>query len=107
MKIVQKTQTKKFQAGGQIPVEAAGAPVPPEAGMGGQQDPMVILIEAAMQAVQNQDPNMAMEVCMMLLELAGAAPAPVGAQAPEGAQPVFKKGGKLSRYTSPLDKFRK
>lgn len=82
---------KKFQEGGQMaPVEAAPAPQ-----QGG--DPMQMLVEAAMAAVQNQDPNMAMEVCMMLLELVGAAPgqAPVGA--PAEGQPVFRNGGRIAR----------
>ena len=93
MKFINKTQ--KFQDGGQMmPVEAA--PMPAEAPQQGG-DPMQMLVEAAMAAVQNQDPNMAMEVCMMLLELVGAAPgqAPVGA--PAEGQPVFRKGGKMKR----------
>ena len=95
MKFINKTQ--KFQDGGQMmPVEAA--PMPAEASQQGG-DPMQMLIEAAMAAVQNQDPNMAMEVCMMLLELAGVAPgqAPVGA---EQGQPVFRKGGKMKRKSA-------
>lgn len=77
-----------------MPVEAA--PMPAEAPQQGG-DPMQMLVEAAMAAVQNQDPNMAMEVCIMLLELVGAAPgqAPVGA--PAEGQPVFRKGGKMKR----------
>lgn len=77
-----------------MPVEAA--PMPVEAPQQGG-DPMQMLVEAAMAAVQNQDPNMAMEVCMMLLELVGAAPgqAPVGE--PQG-QPVFRKGGRIAGY---------
>lgn len=79
-----------------MPAEAA--PMPAEAPQQGG-DPMQMLVEAAMAAVQNQDPNMAMEVCMMLLELVGAAPgqAPVGAPGPE-AQPVFRKGGRIAGY---------
>lgn len=87
----------KFQQGGPMgePMPAEGAPMPAEQGG----DPMQMLIEAAMTAVQNQDPNMAMEVCMMLLELAGVAPgqAPVGA---EQGQPVFRKGGKMKRKSA-------
>ena len=92
MKFINKTQ--KFQDGGQM-MPAEGAPMPAEQGG----DPMQTLIEAAMAAVQNQDPNMAMEVCMMLLELAGVAPgqAPVGA---EQGQPVFRKGGKMKRKSA-------
>ena len=74
--------------------EAAPMPAEQQAPQG---DPMEQLVMAAMTAVQNQDPNMAMEVCMMLLELVGVAPgqAPVGA--PAEGQPVFAKGGKLKR----------
>ena len=67
-----------------MPAEAAPAP---EA-----QDPMIQLVEAAMVALESQDPNMAMQVCQMLVELVGGAQ---GA-APQG-QPVFRKGGKLVR----------
>lgn len=84
-------KVKKLQQGGPVEAPASAQPAP------AQQDPMQILVEAAMAAVQNQDPNMAMEVCMMLLELVGAAPgqAPVGG--PQG-QPVFKRGGRIAGY---------
>ena len=92
MKFINKTQ--KFQDGGQVmPAEAAPMPAEQQAPQG---DPMEQLVMAAMTAVQNQDPNMAMEVCMMLLELVGAVPgqAPVG----EPVQsPIFRKGGKMKR----------
>lgn len=97
MRFIDKTSVRRYQQGGPVGDPAmAGAPV--EAAPAPQQggDPMQILVEAAMSAVQNQDPNMAMEVCMMLLELVGAAPgqAPVG----EPVQsPVFRKGGKMKR----------
>ena len=88
---------RKFQDGGQM-AQPEAAPMPAEAPQQGG-DPMQMLVEAAMAAVQNQDPNMAMEVCMMLLELVGAAPgqAPVGGPA---QSPVFAKGGKLKRKNS-------
>jgi hypothetical protein len=91
-------KVKKLQQGGPVgePMPAEAAPMPAEAPQQGG-DPMQMLVEAAMAAVQNQDPNMAMEVCMMLLELVGVAPsqAPVGA--PAEGQPVFRKGGKMKR----------
>lgn len=89
MKFINKTQ--KFQDGGVAPT-----PIPAEQ-QAPQGDPMEQLVMAAMTAVQNQDPNMAMEVCMMLLELVGAVPgqAPVGE--PQG-QPVFRKGGRIAGY---------
>lgn len=93
-------KVKKLQQGGPVgePIPAEAAPMPAEAPQQGG-DPMQMLVEAAMAAVQNQDPNMAMEVCMMLLELAGVAPgqAPVGA---EQGQPVFRKGGKMKRKSA-------
>jgi len=54
---------------------------------------------ACQQALQTQDCNLAMQVCQAFLQLAGggqeAAPA-----APEGQAPVYRKGGKLSRWAS-------
>lgn len=80
----------KFQEGGQMP---AGAPAP-----GGGQDPMAMLMQGAQQAVQAQDCEIAMQVCQMLLELAGGAPAPAeGAAAPAEGEPVYRNGGKLLR----------
>lgn len=83
---------KKFQAGGEMP---AGAPQ-------GGQDPMAMLMQGAQQAVQAQDCEIAMQVCQMLLELAGggapaeAAPAEA-APAPAEGEPVYRRGGKLLR----------
>ena len=55
----------KFQEGGAMP---AGAPA---AAPQGGEDPMAMLIQGAQQAVQAQDCQIAMQVCQMLLELAG------------------------------------
>lgn len=72
----------KFQEGGATPA---------------QQDPMAMLLQGAQQAVQNQDCQIAMQVCQMLLEAAGGGGAPQqGAPAPEG-EPVYRKGGRLLR----------
>ena len=93
-------KVKKLQQGGPMgePMPSEAAPMPAEAPQQGG-DPMQMLVEAAVAAVQNQDPNMAMEVCMMLLELVGVVPgqAPVG----EPVQsPIFRKGGKMKRKNS-------
>ena len=96
MRFIDKTAVRRYQQGGPMPAGPAMGGAPVEQAPAPQQDPMQMLVEAAMTAVQNQDPNMAMEVCMMLLELVGVAPgqAPVG----EPVQsPVFAKGGKLKR----------
>ena len=68
------------------------APMPPqEGGQGG--DPMQALVEGAMQAVQTNDPAMAMQVCQMIVQMAqgGAQPPAEAQQAP----PAFKRGGKI------------
>ena len=84
---------RKFQEGGVAPAgPATGAPA------GGEQDPVQILAEMAMQSLQGQDCQMAMQVCegfiALIQQAMGGGPEPVG-QAPEG-EPVFKKGGKIA-----------
>lgn len=85
-------KVKKFQEGGameQAPVEQTA---PEEAAS--QQDPLMMLAEASMQALQNQDCQMAMQVCQALVQMLqqvqeGGTPAQ--------GEPVFKKGGVLLR----------
>lgn len=73
-----------FQAGG-------AAPAP-------QNDPMAMMLQAAAQAVQTQDCATAMQVCQMLVEMAGAQPAPEApAEAVPVGEPVYRAGGKLLR----------
>ncbi len=86
----------KFQEGGPAPEQApqGGAP------QGG--DPMAELVQGAMQAVQSGDCNVAMQVCQMLVQLAGGgegAPAPAEEEAPAPAEgePVYRRGGRLVR----------
>lgn len=88
---------RKFQEGGAMP---AGAPAAaPEGG----QDPMVMLMQGAEQALQAQDCEIAMQVCQMLLELAGGGGAPAeaapaeAAPAPAEGEPVYRRGGRLVR----------
>ena len=86
----------KFQEGGAMP---AGAPA---AAPQGGEDPMAMLMQGAQQAIQTQDCQIAMQVCQMLLELAGggapaeAAPAEA-APAPAEGEPVYRRGGRLIR----------
>lgn len=67
---------------------------------GQAQDPMQQLVEMAIQAVQSNDPNMAMQVCQYLVQLAQggaeeqAAPAEEEPTAEEG-EPVYARGGVL------------
>lgn len=73
---------KKFQEGGAMP-------------QGGEQDPQAVLMQGAQQAVQNQDCQIAIQVCQMLLEMMGGSEAP--APQPEQSEPVYRMGGKLAR----------
>lgn len=84
---------KKFQEGGQMtaPTENPEAGTAPE----GQQDPMMQLAQMAVQALQSQDCNLAMQVCdtfVQMLQQAQGAPAPE-----DQGEPVFRAGGKLNR----------
>lgn len=103
-------EVKKFQEGGAMPAEGgapASEPAPagaPEggaapAGPEGGADPMQQILQAAMQAVQTNDGQLALQVCAALVQLAqGGAGAPAGAPAegaPEG-EPVYRKGGRLA-----------
>lgn len=85
---------KKFQEGGAMPPQGAEQGAPEEQGAGAEQDPMAMLLQAAAQALQNQDCNMAMQVCQALVQMAqqgqGGAPK-------EAGQPVYRKGGRLVR----------
>lgn len=87
---------KKYQEGGAAPMPAEAAPAPaPAAGPEQGQDPIMMIAQAAMQALETQDCNIAMQVCeafIGLIQGSQGAPAEVGAPV---EQPVFKKGGKL------------
>lgn len=91
---------KKFQEGGAMPQDAAAQGAP----QGGGEDPTAMLMQGAQQAVQNQDCQIAIQVCQMILEMLGGGGAPAEG-APEGGapaegQPVYRKGGRLIRYIS-------
>ena len=93
----------KFQEGGMMPPEdpamAGGDPgMGPEGAPaeGGEQDPLMMLAQAAMQALQTQDCNIAMQVCQGFVSLLEQSQGGAPEQAPEG-EPVFRKGGVLSR----------
>ena len=92
-------QIKKFQEGGAMPAEGAPVEQAPEGGAPveeGGEDPLMQLAQAAMQALQSQDCQMAMQVCQafvqMIQQAQGGAP-----EQPQG-EPVYRKGGKLLRY---------
>lgn len=88
-------KVKKHQQGGELaPAEQPEVPVD-ETSTDGGQDPIMMLAEAAAQALQAQDCQIAMQVCQGLMalvqQMSGEAP-----QEPQG-EPVFKKGGVLLR----------
>ena len=85
----------KFQEGGAMP------PQDPAAAQGGA-DPMQEILMGCQQAVETQDCQIALQVCQVLLQMAGggaapaeAAPAPAPAEAQ--GEPVYRKGGRLVR----------
>jgi len=110
MKINHKI-VSKFQDGGAAP--SPGAQPAPQGGdpsQQGGQDPVMQLAQLAQQALQSQDCQAALAVCQGFMSLVqsaqgggGASPAdgsggaPAGAGAPQGGQPVYRKGGRLVR----------
>lgn len=82
---------RKFQEGGEMPTEQP--PVEEGAPAGGNPEDQII--QAAMQAVQTNDGQLALQVCQALVEMAGGG-APE--QAPVDQAPVYRAGGKLSRW---------
>ena len=87
---------KKFQEGGAAPVPEAAAP------QQGGEDPTAMLMQGAQQAVQNQDCQIAIQVCQMVLEMLGGGGAPAEAGGPESggapqSEPVYRRGGRLVR----------
>ena len=84
-------KVKKFKEGGameQAPVEQTAPEAAP------QQDPLMMLAEASMQALQKQDCQMAMQVCQALVQMLQQVQ---GGETPAQGEPVFKKGGVLLR----------
>lgn len=97
MRFIDKTAVRRYQQGGPVgdpamagaPVEAAPAPA-----QGGQDQMMAQLEQMAMEIIQSVGPEgaaMLAEMIMAILQQGAGAPA-------EGAQPVFRKGGKLAGY---------
>lgn len=88
---------KKLQDGGQMSTEPTPAPEPtaaPAAQGEGGQDPVAMIIETAIQAVQANDGQLALQVCAALINEAQKQMS--GGQEPVPAEPVMaKRGGKL------------
>ena len=98
--------TPKFQTGGEVvdpnaaPEEVAVVAEEPQQGAaeaqpaqsGQEQDPIMILAQMSMQALQSQDCNMAMQVCQAFIQIIQQMQ---GAPQEQGA-PVYRKGGRLA-----------
>lgn len=95
---------KYMQEGGVAPTDPNAAPAAPEQAPAPQeaaaQDPQTQLIMACQQALESQDCQLAMQVCAALMQMIGGDATSKGPAAPEGQQPVFKKGGRLSYWTN-------
>lgn len=95
IKVNNKKFAKFLQEGGvapeAAPVEEA-APAP-EQGGGSPEEQLVM---ACQQALNNQDCQLAMQVCQAVLQMLGGG----GAQEAPEQQPVYRKGGRLSRWIS-------
>lgn len=84
----------KFQEGGEMAPAPAEAPAEAPA-QGGSPEEQIL--QAAAQAVQTQDAQLALQVCQALVEMAGGGAQPAPA-APEGQEPVYKRGGRLVKW---------
>lgn len=82
---------KKFQEGGAAPAPEAAAP------QQGGENPTAMLMQGAQQAVQNQDCQIAIQVCQMVLEMLGGGGAPAEAGGAPQSEPVYRRGGRLVR----------
>ena len=80
---------RKFQQGGEMEAPQ-NADQAQEQGQGGG-DPLMQLAQIAVQALENQDCNMAMQVCQGFVQMIQSA-------APEQpSEPVYRRGGTLVR----------
>lgn len=101
MQFTPKKSIKRFQQGGPMMQDAApmeeempaeGTPTA-EAPTEEPQNPLLMLAEGAVQALQNQDCQIAMQVCQGLLQVLQSAQQ--AAPTEPAGEPVFRKGGVL------------
>lgn len=103
MKITPKNlKVNKFQTGGTIQPDNSGdqystspAPQEPAQIQEQEQDPIIMLAQMSTEALQNQDCQLAMQVCQvfvdMVQQMQGESPVP------QQGEPVYKAGGTLVR----------
>lgn len=105
MQFTPKKSLKKFQQGGPVVPEepmmteempAGEMPTEEVATEETQQEnPLIVLAQAAIQGLQNQDCQMMAQVCQGLIQLVQQLMQPAPQE--ETGEPVFKKGGVLLR----------
>lgn len=99
MQFTPKKSIKRFQQGGpvapeetmpaeEVPVEGASEEAP-------QENPLIVLAEAAMRGLQTGDCQIMAQVCQGLLQIVQQMQEPAPQEAT--GEPVFKKGGVLLR----------
>lgn len=85
----------------QAPQDQGGAPEEEQGGAPeqGGGDPMQQLYQGAVQAIQGQDCETALQVCQMFVQIVEQSQGGGGGQQPtpaeQGAEPVYRRGGKL------------
>lgn len=92
-----------MQDGGQMGAptpDTGNVPAEPQAGgeqaQGGGEDPIMMLAQMAAQALQNNDGQMALQVCQGFLQLVQQMAGEAGGAEPQSqGEPVYAKGGKL------------
>lgn len=97
-KVKDKEFVKFMQEGGVAPEAAPVEEAPAAPEQGGSPEEQLLM--ACQQALQTQDCNLAMQVCQAILQMMGGGAEEAAPAAPEGQQPVYKKGGKLSKWVS-------
>ena len=97
-KVKDERFVKFMQEGGVAPEAAPVEEAPAAPKQGGSPEEQIIM--ACQQAVQTQDCQLAMQVCQAVLQMLGGGAPQEAPAAPEGQAPVYKKGGKLSKWIS-------
>lgn len=93
-----KLKFRKYQEGGAMPEEQAVDEVPvgqEQEQAPTQQDPMQMMLQFAVDAVQNQNCESAMQACAILLEMMQQQQAQQEQMTPENSAPVYRRGGVL------------
>lgn len=102
MKLKFRNNVRFLQEGGELAPETEEMPVEEvnvaqeeqAAPQGG--DPLMEIGNMAMQALQNQDCDMAMKVCELFIQLLQQASQSQPEMTPENSQPVYARGGKIA-----------